>query len=195
MAFIFKIKLDGSSKPPIWRKIKINELASFYDLHIAIQKAMGWYNEHLYQFSPKGWGTFPTLSDAYEDDWTGPMMKPQNWPHGEKFEASKIRLNQYFNALNQKIVYIYDFGDDWQHTIELLEITQDKTIKPVCLAGKGTCPPEDCGGIGGYYNMVDAINDPSHPHHKNILEWMGMQKGEMWDENGFDLEEVQKRMK
>lgn len=86
------------------------------------------------------------------------------------------------------MVYIYDFGDDWKHTIELVEITNDKVLYPVCIQGKGCNMIDDCGGVGGFYNMVEAVNDNKHPEHKEIMEWLGLGKGDTWDLLDFDLE-------
>lgn len=150
MAYLFKIKLDGSSKPPIWRKVKIDEAASFLKLHLAIQTVFSWQNAHLFQFSPKGWGSTPRLQENFEDgnDWgEAPFSDPGTWPDGERYDAAKIQLDRYFEAPKQKMMYIYDFGDDWRHTVELVEVTDEKIPRPICLAGKGRAPVEDCGGI------------------------------------------------
>lgn len=86
------------------------------------------------------------------------------------------------------MVYIYDFGDDWKHTIELVEITNDKVLYPVCIQGKGCNMIDDCGGVGEFYNMVEAVNDNKHSEHKEIMEWLGLGKGDTWDLLDFDLE-------
>ncbi|HSH43702.1 MAG TPA: plasmid pRiA4b ORF-3 family protein, partial [Arenicellales bacterium] len=105
------------------------------------------------------------------------------------FSADEILLNQYFSQ-NKKMIYIYDFGDDWTHEIKLVD-QDDKPVKhPVCLAGKGKAPPEDCGGIWGYYNMVEIVNDPDNEEYEDMREWMGLDEGEEWDVNEFDPERV-----
>lgn len=190
MAFIFKIKIDGSSKPIIWRKVKVNENLSFNDFHLVIQILFGWENYHLYMFSPKGWQSRPEISPDYDDEFS--MDKPfspiDTFPHGQRYDAEKIFLKDYFNAEKQKITYIYDFGDDWIHTIELVKITDETVLYPACMEGKGSDLSEDSGGIWGFYNMVEAINDPAHPEHSMYMEWLGMEQGDKWDINAFDLE-------
>jgi hypothetical protein len=190
MTFIFKIKIDGSQKPPIWRKVKVNDNLSFDDFHTVIQILFGWQNAHLYRFSPKGWGSIPEISQDYEDDFgmDEPLSPPNTFPYGERYDAKKIMLNDYFKAEKQKITYTYDFGDDWSHTVELIEITDETILYPVCTAGKGSDLEEDCGGIWGFYDMVEAVNNPKHPEHKEYREWLGMKQGEKWDVNFFDLE-------
>lgn len=154
MALIFKIKIDGTSKPPHWRKLKINETETFDRLHIAIQVIFGWTNSHMYQFSPKGYHSFPNIRYSYKDDsedWYE-FSSPESFPFGEFYDAEKIKIGECFHSLKQKMIYIYDFGDDWKHIIELVEITNEKVLYPVCLQGKGRDMIDDCGGIWGYYN-------------------------------------------
>lgn len=197
MLFTFKIKLEGSPKPPIWRTLKMDGSHTFFELHLAIQCVFNWENTHLFQFSPKGWGSTPRLSENFnEDDWDEvPFYDAGTWPYGERYDAAEIKLVDYFHSPKQKIVYIYDFGDDWKHSVTLIEITDVKLLTPQCVAGKGTAPIEDCGGIWGYYEMVDALNDPKHPEHKDFREWLSFKKGEKWDENSFDLKDTQEWLK
>jgi hypothetical protein len=198
MTFTFKIKIDGSSKPPIWRKVKVNSTISFDDFHLVIQVLFGWRNYHMYQFSPSGWRSTPCIMYIYEDDAEveiRPLSDPDTFPYGERYDAEKIKLEDYFRQLKQKMVYMYDFGDDWKHTIELIEVSDDTVLYPVCLGGKGSNLEEDCGGIWGFYNMVEAINDPKHPQHKEYREWLGMKRGEKWDLNVFDLEETNEMLR
>ena len=93
----------------------------------------------------------------------------------------------------KKFIYEYDFGDGWQH-----EIVVEKVLPPdagfkkvICLAGANACPPDDCGGIPGYYNMLEIIADPKHPDHEQMKEWLG---GE-WDLARFDLDEANAALK
>ncbi len=197
MAYVFKIKLEGSSKPPIWRKVKVYESLTFLELHWVIQGVFGWHNSHLHEFTPTGWGSFPSLQENHEVAHPDmpPFSKPKTWPHGERYDCGKIKLKEYFNTPKQKIVYIYDFGDDWEHTVVLEEVTEEEILKPVCLAGKGKTPMEDCGGMWSYYDMVEAINDRKHPEHEDTMEWLGFEKGQKWDVNEFELEDAQLRLR
>ena len=194
MAFLLKITLQGSSKPPIWRKIKLSEDTTFEDLHYIIQESFGWENSHLAEFTPKGFGSYPVISvssigfffDNHDDD----TSDPKTFPMGDKYDAEDIKLKDYFKKPKQKMVYIYDFGDNWTHIIELVEITDEKQDYPVCVSGKGSNLTEDCGGIWGFYNMVEAVNDPNHPDHEDVMDWLDMEEGEKWDLNKFDIEEL-----
>lgn len=191
MAFTFKIKIDGSQEPPIWRKVKVNESFTFDDLHIVIQILFGWLNGHMYQFSPSGWRSTPRIMYIFEDDAeveVRPLSSPDSFPYGERYDARKILLKDYFKAEKQKITYIYDFGDEWRLIVELIEISEGAVLFPVCLSGKGSDVVDDCGGIWGFYRMVEIVNNPKHPEHKEYREWLGMKRGEKWDLNHFDLE-------
>ena len=89
---------------------------------------------------------------------------------------------------NRLADYTYDFGDNWEHTVELEEILpRDKDVEyPRCIAGERACPPEDCGGIWGYEDLLQIISDPEHEEYEAMLEWIG---GE-FDPEHFDAKEV-----
>lgn len=180
----FKIILEGTSKPPVWRRILIAPKATFLDLHHAIQGAFGWMNSHLWEFSD---GNRPSEFRI------GP---PSPWEEDPDLKmAGKVQLKTVFPGAKQ-LTYLYDFGDSWHH-----RIVWEKEGEPpaegiaVCLAGKGNCPPEDCGGVWGYYDLVEAINDPRHENHADMMEWMQLGKGDKWDVHAFDLEQVNGRIR
>ena len=99
-----------------------------------------------------------------------------------------IKLNKLFCAEHDAILYEYDFGDGWEHKIVLEKIHPfEKDIPlPVCKKGKRSCPPEDCGGIWGYQDFLDIIQDSSHAEYEETMEWIG---GE-FDPESFDIEKV-----
>lgn len=188
MTYEFKITLKGIDEIKIWRKIKVNENITFRDLHLVIQDVMGWYDCHMYQFSPKGWGSKPILSEDEDEDFSSSEHFDVNAK--ESFESEKIKINQYFKAAKDKIVYIYDFGDDWQHDVVLTKINDEKILHPVCLDGSGACPFEDCGGIGGYLHYLDILKDRNHEEYEETIEWLCLDEDEDWDENFFDVDEA-----
>ncbi len=193
MAFIFKITIKGSSNPPIWRKIKVDENTSFEHFHYINQATFGWDNSHPFVFSPKGYGSYPKINSDYYGGFLPDGVEisdAETFPQGEIYDAGEIKLKDYFKKPKQKIVYIYDFGDDWTHIIELVKITDEKLEHPVCVSGKGSNLMDDSGGIWGFYNMVEAVNDPKHPNHENYMEWFGMEEGEKWDLNEFSIEDL-----
>ena len=193
MTFTFKIKIEGSLKPPIWRKVKVPAKISFDDFHMVIQAVFGWTNSHMYLFSEKGYGSFPSLRYDYNDDIQDgfEFEDPETYPYGgNHYDSSKIVLKDYFGSFKQRMIYIYDFGDDWKHSIVLTDVTDELVLRPVCLGGKSRGPVEDCGGINGYYYMLNIISDKEHPEYNDWREWLDMEEGEEWDETAFDLEDT-----
>jgi len=173
----FKITLEGI-RPPIWRRIQVPETYTFWDLHVAIQDAMGWLDYHLHEFEIRNPANGLNVTIGLQDD-DFPKRNLLDW-------AQKIA--NYFFPENPSADYTYDFGDYWHHKIQLDKILpREKNVSyPVCIKGKRTCPPEDCGGIGGYERLLDIIKDPEHEEHKETLEWLG----EEFDPEHFDPKEV-----
>ncbi len=184
MKLQFKIQIKGLSGPTVWRRVLVPETFTFEKFHHVIQGAFGWENSHLYQFSPKGYGSFPCIGIP-EDD--GLWLK-------ETDDASETYLNQYFYGVGQKYTYIYDFGDDWTHTILLEKIFDENAIRAELIKGKGACPPEDCGGIWGYYSLLDVLDNPKHEEYKELRQWLGLKRGEKWDPDFFDFEAAKLRV-
>ncbi len=138
----FKIQLKYT-KPPIWRRIQVPETYTFWDLHVAIQDSMGWLDYHLHEFMlgvPSG-GEKATIGIPNEE-----------FDYKEILADWEQKIAEWFTVENNSADYIYDFGDGWEHKIELEKVLpRDKNIKyPVCTGGKRACPPEDCGSIPGY---------------------------------------------
>jgi len=109
--------------------------------------------------------------------------------------ALKTKLNKVFTHEKQSFTYIYDFGDDWTHKIVLEKLVPGELLNPVCLDGKGACPPEDCGGAWGYEELKLTMANPSHEEYKEMKEWLGLEDEEEWDAGEFDLDEVKERLK
>ena len=175
---IYQLKVTlNNSKPLIWRRIQVNSDITLYKLHQILQVVMGWFNSHLHQFIVRGqyYGT-PDPDFGFE-------------VKNEK----RIKLNQIVSRAGDKFIYEYDFGDGWKHIILLEKILQPEAgvRYPICLEGKRACPPEDCGGIWGYYNLLKAIQDPAHPEHEDMLEWLG----DGFDPEEFDLEVINEELK
>ena len=165
--FQFKITLKDI-KPVIWRRILVQESYSFWDLHVAIQDAMGWLDCHLLSFRMKLKHSrkFTEIGIPDEDRFEG---DPEGLPGWE------IRICDYFLDVGFTALYEYDFGDGWEHEVVLEGIVlREKGQKyPKCIDGARACPPEDCGGIPGYYHVLEVISDPSHEEYEEMVTWLG----------------------
>ncbi len=176
-----KVTLKRSS-PPIWRRVQIRGSYTLFDLHVIIQIVMGWSNSHLHQFELGG-------IHFGEPDLESPFA---GWGP-EVIEEDSVRLEDLVPIMGKRLKYEYDFGDGWEHLIEVEKIlpVDPEVYYPVCLKGRRACPPEDVGGIWGYAEFLEAINDPAHPAHEEWLEWIG---GE-FDPLAFDLDEINSRLR
>jgi hypothetical protein len=168
-----KVTLKGS-KPPIWRRLLVRSDITLGDLHPIIQAAFGWWDYHLHQF---------IVGRIYYGE-----PHPDYFDYVDMHDEQDVTLGQIAAGEGFKFRYEYDFGDSWLHQVLVekvlpLEPGQDY---PVCIKGRRACPPEDVGGISGYYGFLEAIQDPDHEEHDSYLEWVG---GE-FDPEAFDLEEV-----
>ena len=168
-----KVTLRGI-RPPIWRRLEVPSRLSLGGLHDAIQAAMGWGGHHLYVFdvAGRGYGD-PAMVDDVADD-------------------ERLTVGGVLKAGVRRFTYTYDFGDDWEHEIvlERVLVAEPGVRYPLCLAGKGACPPEDCGGVWGYEELREALADPAHERHEEMLEWLGLQTAAEFDPARFDVEEV-----
>lgn len=99
-----------------------------------------------------------------------------------------MRLSQALTSIGDKIEYQYDFGDGWEHEIVLEKVLppEEGAKYPVCIKGRRACPPEDCGSIWGYEDLLLALQDPNHPDHDDLLEWVGGS----FDPEAFEPDEI-----
>jgi Plasmid pRiA4b ORF-3-like protein len=171
------IELRGS-KPKIWRRVLVPETITLAKLHAVIQAVFGWGGGHLHEFQ-LGEQRFGTPDPEY-DAW------------GQVRSERSTRLASALGGA-RTMNYVYDFGDNWQHRIKVekaLDPAPAGTL-PLCVAGANATPPDDCGGIYGYYDFVAAVSDPNHPEHGEMTEWIGGP----WDPAAFDIEAVNLRLK
>ena len=170
---IFQLRINLiDSNPEIYRTIQINSRFTFYQLHLVMQKVMGWENYHLYEFKNNN------ICIIEKDEFA-----PDN-----SIEPGKISIDEVLMDINDSINYIYDFGDEWQHEIKVEKIISKRTKiqYPRCIKGQGNCPPEDSGGLYGYYEKLEILEHPDNQDYKDIRDWMG----EKFDPHYFNLEEV-----
>ncbi|HDN66035.1 MAG TPA: plasmid pRiA4b ORF-3 family protein [Methanosarcinales archaeon] len=179
LVFQFLIVLVGVD-PLVWRRILVPGRYTFWDLHVAIQDAMGWQDYHLHEFKVLDPASMeqvriviPFDDEPYEKETLPDYLTP---------------ISDYFVYDNEIALYTYDFGDGWRHVVAFEDWVQpEKGVQyPQCLSGERRCPPEDCGGPGGYGLFLEAIQDPEHEEHEEYLTWVG---GE-FDPEAFDPEQV-----
>jgi hypothetical protein len=166
-----RIELLGI-EPPIWRRIEVPESCSFWDLHIAIQDAMGWSDSHLHQFRVVGSEAVFGMPD---DDGEDLFQTQPGWKH---------RVREHLNWRAPIALYEYDFGDSWLHEVRLETIEQrrPRVRYPRCTAGARKCPPEDCGGTHGYQELLRVISSPEDEEYDSTIEWLGQE----FDPEAFD---------
>jgi hypothetical protein len=172
---VYQIKISLKKyTPKIWRRLLVPSDTLLCDLHEIIQLAMGWGNEHLHKFMKDGTSYVEEIDPSFD--------------FGREVDYEDTRIADLLVSVKDKMEYEYDFGDSWEHEILLEKILDyDPFVKyPTCKAGKNNCPPEDCGGIYGYQHLVEVINDPKDPEHKDMLEWIGGS----FDPEFFDIDEV-----
>jgi hypothetical protein len=158
-------------QPAIWRRLQVSADLTFGKLHFVLQDVLGWTHSHLHQFVIGQRRIGMNNIDQFSDDL-------------ESEDEDRLKLNQV--ALEKsRFLYEYDFGDSWDHEILVEKVLPAiaGTRYPICLAGKRACPPEDCGGVGGYARMLEIVANPKHQEHGEMLEWLGGS----FDPEAFDL--------
>lgn len=174
----FKITLVDT-QPPVWRRVQVPD-CNLGDLHEVIQTVMGWENCHMHQFIIND--EYYGLAD-FDDLDLGMEMNDED----------DILLSQIVKAgKTARFVYEYDFGDGWQHNIELERVIEpEPNVKyPRCVEGSRACPPEDCGGTWGYADFLQALADPKHPEHRDMKEWIGGK----FDSEMFSVDKVNREL-
>jgi hypothetical protein len=172
-----KIVLDGP-KPTIWRRLLVRSDMTLDLLHAVLQLAMGWTNSHLHHFF--------IGKERFCDPRIDADMDPDETPgHNE----AKTVLAKVVPQVKTQFTYEYDFGDSWEHIILVERIHEpDANVREFaqCLDGARACPPEDCGSVWGYANLLKVIKNPQHSEHKSMMEWLGGK----FDPQAFDLEQI-----
>jgi hypothetical protein len=178
-----RITLEGT-EPAVWRLLEVPGCYSFWDLHVAITDAFGWLDYHLHEFEIANLKTGGTLrlgfpdEDGVDESVGLPPIVP-DW---------KRKLSGLFSAKNPAAVYRYDFGDGWEHLVELeaVEPRQEGADYPRCMAGERAGPPDDCGGPWGYMDLLQSIRNPRRKDHREKVDWLRMMKGPGFDPAAFD---------
>ena len=171
IVYQLKVTLRGT-RPPIWRRFQVPRDVTLHRLHRILQVVIGWTDSHLHQFR---------AGDTY-------YGTPDPEFSVEVRNEKKVLLGEVLRRPKARMVYEYDFGDGWEHEV-VLEAALPAPPKgryPLVLAGKRRCPPEDVGGVGGYYHFLEVMGNAKHPEHRDLREWWGGP----FDPDAFDVQEV-----
>lgn len=168
--FEFEVEL-AEIRPRIWRRFLLRRNANFYDLHIAIQ-ACGWQGGHLWAFMDEEGGVLAGIPD---DEFGNPDP-----------DARMVLLSTYFTPGSARTCrYVYDFGDNWEHSITLKRVVRHESDgMRVLVGGERSFPPEDCGGVSGYERIVEFLRsgtDPWNDRGGDLKEWIGYWRPESFD--------------
>jgi hypothetical protein len=158
---VYQLKLTLiDSQPPIWRRVEIESDVTLDHLHHTLQVVMGWTNGHMHGFR---------VSQRAQ-----PGTRQRLIPI-ESSDEKATSLSDLLRRPKDWCIYDYDFGDGWEHRLLLEKVVARSpgARYPLVLAGRGACPPEDVGGLPGYYHFLMVMNDPRHPEHEDMREWVG----------------------
>jgi hypothetical protein len=164
-------------EPPIWRRLTVPGMRTLHALHGVLQAAMGWQDYHLYQFQ-----IGETRYEAPDPQDRDPTV----------LDPRAVTLDELALEQGSRFQYTYDFGDDWHHdlTVEGVVPLPREVLLPVCLGGARASPPEDCGGVGGYDELVAALRRPKSAAAREYCEWLGR----VYDPEELDLAAINVRL-
>jgi hypothetical protein len=155
--------------PPIWRRVEVPGWFTLADVHDVVQLVMGWDDSHLHLFE------IGDVRYGFGDN---------EWDDDER-DDSEVVLGDVGLNRGDRFRYNYDFGDDWVHAVTVEAVRRDvpEGEVPRLLDGARACPPEDCGGVSGYHDLVEALADPDHEEHEHLRRWLGRP----WDPDAYDV--------
>ena len=187
--FAMRIDLMGV-RPPIWHRIETNSDLTLDTFHMVIQVSFEWTDSHLHEFRQVEPGGRPTGD---------PILMPYMIEEGDEgIPEATVRLGDVLSKPKDKLNYMYDFGDSWEHRILLEDVKEPECglTLVTCTGGKRAAPPDDCGGVWGYQTMLDAGRDPKHPDHEEASERIAWAFGEGADfaPESFDLDRTNKTL-
>lgn len=177
MLYQLRIELNGV-QPSVWRRLLVPENVTLAKLNSILYQAMGWHGGHLHEY------VVGRMHYGIPDD---------EWPGPEPVvDERRVRLNTLVEAGARRFTYLYDFGDNWEHTVKVEDLLMPprEGARIRCIAGENACPPEDVGGPNAYFDLLTAIRDPAHEEHASMLEWVGG----AFDPAAFNITGVNERL-
>jgi hypothetical protein len=163
--------------PLIWREVEAPTSITLEGLHDIIQATMGWFNYHLWEF---------TLGKRCYG-----LPMEEDWGTAPREEAAKFRLCDLLKPGRTVLDYTYDFGDGWEHKIVVTNVRRGEpnVAYPRFVGGRGAGPPEDCGGVPGFYELLEARDDPDHERHEHAREWL-----DGYDPSAIDVDDIREAL-
>lgn len=160
----------------IWRRLEVPAAITLPKLHRVIQVAMGWEDYHLHEFQID--------RRRYE------IPDPEELYARKAVDERRVKLETVVAKVGMEFGYLYDFGDGWRHALKLeaILLPEEGAIYPRCIAGSRSGPPEDAGGPRSYERYLDALGDPDHEQHEDLLAWRGPFDSERFDLQAVNLE-------
>jgi len=159
--YVYELRITLQEiRPPIWRLVQVPDALRLSRLHDVLQTVTGWTDSHLHRFEKDGkhWGV------PEHDEYDGIEM----------IDESRTPIGAVLTTPGDSMLYVYDFGDNWRHNVELEKILPASgVVRPVCLAGERHCPPEDVGGVPGYAEFLEVIFEPGHEEYEHYVCWAG----------------------
>lgn len=154
----FMVALEAI-KPTIWRRFQVPDTYTFWDLHVALQDVLGWADYHLHEFTIREPGRGKLVRISWPDE--------EGYSEQPILTGWELRARDYFIWPGTSAEYLYDFGDDWKHRVELEAVIPAAAgvRYPICVGGERACPPEDCGGVSGYRRLLRG--------DRALREWAG----------------------
>lgn len=171
------------SAPLIYRTVLVKKETTFFELHHIIQIVMGWQNYHLFEFN----------LDGFRIGLIEETEKGNGYGSDQVLDATTTIMTDILSLDKDIFQYNYDFGDCWLHDIAVEQLLkkENKAFYPVCIDGRLNCPPEDCGGIQGFYHTLDVIRDKNHPEYKDTRQWVGKK----YNPDLFEKEKINRKLK
>lgn len=176
-AYIFEISIRDI-EPLIWRKLSLPGSMTLEEFACVIMTVFGWSGGHLHGFRIAGKEYGPVEADP---DFSNPI------------DERKVRIKDFEENQLGKFSMIYDYGDNWEHVIKLKSVPKGEGKYPACLEGRRAGPPEDCGSVPGYYEIIDALHNRKNPteEQKQKLDWLGSE----YDPEFFDIDSINNKIK
>lgn len=182
---IYRFRVELLETDPLtWRLIDVPSKYDFWGLHVAIQDAMGWMDYHPHEFLLARPVKRKEIKIGIPDDVSRYDVLP-GW---------EIPISDYFTTPGDEGRYVYDLDDQWRHSLVLegMFLAAEGVKYPACLDGARACPPEDCGGISGFYSLLQVLADPDHKEHEEMIHWLSNHAENYYpyDAARFDANEV-----